>query len=344
MPTYEDIAKIAGVSKATVSLALSDSAKISLETKTKIRNIAKNIGYAFPSAGAARWTRTCSIGILYISEHPSIGTDFFQETLMGISEDAAKANYDVVFIGIHFNKNDKMADEIADKVVRSGVEGIIVVSSIPNLTGFSKLIEMHIPMVFIGDRKVQGLNHVHSVASDNYNGGRMAAEFLLHLGHKNIFLVMQNDPPHWELDRANGFYSALRGAGITNPEQKTLCITHHSDPLDEVWGALVGHCPTAMFAISSMISIRVLHYLRSAGKRVPDDVSLLAFDDFSSFRYEDPPITVIKQDKQALGNLATKIMIDYLENGKTPPKQMLISTQLVERSSCRPIGNLSQQI
>lgn len=78
----------------------------------------------------------------------------------------------------------------------------------------------------------------------------------------------------------------------------------------------------------------MLHYLRSAGKRIPEDVSLVVFDDFASFPYENPSITVIKQNKEALGRLAVKLLIDLLEKSNIPPRQMLISTELIERNSC----------
>lgn len=334
MPTFEEIAKLAGVSKATVSLALSDSPKISLATKTKVRNIAKNIGYNFNALDPGKWSRTRSIGALYISEDPDHDKEFFKETLMGISEDAAKADYDIVFIGVHYKNDEALNDEIADKVIRSGVEGIIVISSIANLKGFSKLIQLHFPMVFVGDRKVEGLEFVHNVCSDNYNGGRMAAEYLLGLGHTRISLVKLDHPPHWEIDRQNGFFSHLRNAGLTDVENNSITISRSVDHTDPSWRHLGEINPTAIFALSALVGLRVLQYVRSVGKQVPDDVSLIVFDDFSSFPYEDPPITVIKQDKGALGNLSVKILIDILENSKTPPKQMLISTQFIERSSC----------
>lgn len=340
MPTFEDIAKIAGVSKATVSLSLSDSPKISLETKIKIRNIAKNIGYDMSGLEGGKWLRNRSIGMLHVSHNPDFEKDFFRDTLIGVSEDAANKGYDVVFIGSHMQKNmNDSSEDIAEKVIQSGVEGVVVITSIPNLKGFGKLQDMHFPMVFVGNRKVDGsARHVFNVCSDHYSGGKMAAEYLHDdLGHARIALVCGQNMPHWELDRANGFFSHLRNSGLDDIENGKVIVSERYNPDDEGWGRLTRIGPTAIFAVNASIGISVLHYLRSVSRKIPDDVSLIVFDDFASFPYEHPPVTVIKQNKEALGSLAVKVLTDLLEKSKIPPRQMLISTELIERESCAAV-------
>lgn len=342
MPTFEDIAKIAGVSKATVSLALSDSSKISMETKIKVRNIARSIGYNLDGLEGGKWPRNRSIGILYVTHVPDFEKDFFRDTLIGVTEDASSKGYDVVFVGNHMQPNaDDMADAIADKVMQSGVEGVIVISSIPNLKGFRKLQDMHFPMVFIGNRKVDGSGrHIFNVCSDHYNGGKLAAEYLHDdLGHTRIAVVGRLQMPHWEVDRVNGFFSHLRDAGLSDIEANKVLVSDRFNPEYEGWKRLEQIRPTAVFAVNANIGISVLHHLRSANKRIPEDVSVIVFDDFASFPYEHPPITVIKQNKEALGNLAVKVLTDLLENKKAPPRQLLISTELIVRQSCAAAAN-----
>lgn len=337
MPTFEDIAKIAGVSKATVSLSLSDSPKISMETKIKIRNIAKTIGYDLSGMEGGKWARNRSIGILHVTRLPDFEKDFFRDVLIGVSEDAAKKGYDVVFVGGHVQQSDDdNSDELAEKVVQSGVEGVIVISSMPQLKGFGKLRDMHFPMVFIGNRKVDGsARHIFNVCSDHYSGGKLAAEYLHDdLGHTRIALVGRQTMPHWELDRANGFFSYLRHAGLSGMEENQVLVAERYKPEDEAWSKLDALRPTAVFALNASVGFSVLHHLRASRKRIPEDVSLLVFDDFASFPYEHPPVTVIKQNKEALGSLAVKVLTDLLEKSKYPPRQMLISTELIERESC----------
>ncbi|TNJ64187.1 LacI family transcriptional regulator [Paenibacillus hemerocallicola] len=337
MPTFEDIAKIAGVSKATVSLSLSDSPKISMETKVKIRNIAKNIGYDLSGMEGGKWLRNRSIGILHVSHNPDFEKDFFRDTLIGVTEDATNKGYDVVFIGSHMQKNiNDTSEDIAEKVMQSGVEGVVVISSIPNLKGFGKLQDMHFPMVFVGNRKVDGsARQIFNVCSDHYSGGKMAAEYLFDdLKHTRIALVGRHNMPHWEQDRANGFFSHLRNSGLADIENDKVLVSERYKPDDEGWTKLSRIEPTAIFAVNASIGISVLHYLRSVQKRIPQDVSVIVFDDFASFPYEHPPVTVIKQNKEALGSLAVKVLTDLLEKSKYPPRQMLISTELIERESC----------
>ena len=339
MPTFDDIAKIAGVSKATVSLALSDSPKISMETKVKIRNIAKSIGYDISGMEGGKRQRNRSIGILYIGHTADYEKDFFRDSLIGITEDATNKGYDVVFIGGHLQKNiNEAAEVIAEKVMQSGVEGVVVISSIPNLKGFKKLQEMHFPMVFIGNRKVDGSDkNVYNVSSDHYSGGKMAAEYLFdQLKHTRIALICRPNMPHWELDRVNGFFSYLRNSGLADIENNMVMVSERYTADDENWGKLDRLQPTAVFAVNASLGISVLHHLRATQKRIPEDVSVVVFDDFASFPYENPPITAIKQNKEALGSLAVKVLTDLLEKSKCPPRQMLISTELIERKSCAP--------
>ncbi|CAG7617989.1 LacI family DNA-binding transcriptional regulator [Paenibacillus allorhizosphaerae] len=340
MPTLQDIANIAGVSKATVSLALSDHPRISLETKHKIRHIAKEIGYAAGQPGNAAEAKTSSIGVVYVSDNQDYEHGFFRDTVMGICREASRYNYNVVMIGIHKLYQGNIVEDVADKVVKSGVEGIVVVSSIPNLQGFEKLIAMRFPMVFIGSRKVAGLTDpIHSVASDNYNGGRTAAEYLLELGHSNVAVVHGLHSPPWERERISGFYSALRSAGFQADEDQAIEVSNLLHPEAPCWSQLKQQSPTAVFATNVHVGMLMLHYLRECGFRIPDDASLIVFDDSPSFPMENPPITVVRQDMKSLGVLSAKRLFDLLESSDPLPNQILISAQLIERSSCAPLSN-----
>ncbi|WP_248924455.1 LacI family DNA-binding transcriptional regulator [Paenibacillus hamazuiensis] len=340
MPTIQDIANIAGVSKATVSLALTDHPRISTETKIKIRNIAKEIGYTKGLiAGAEKARQNISIGIVYISDNQDFEKSFFRDTLMGISEEAARADHDVAIIGIHLASKENMEDQITSKVIKSGVGGIIVITNNPKVTGFDKLLSMRFPMVFVGNRKVAGHgNPLHCVSSDHYNGGRMATEYLLGLGHRSIALAIHREAPHWELERVDGYHAALRNAGLAADERQVIRIKSPFKAEDECWQQLERSDCTAIFAVNARVGITMLHALRHLGKKIPNDISLIVFDDFPSFSMEDPPITVIQQDKKSLGTLSAKLLVDILDNPNQSPRQVLISTQLQERSSCAPLN------
>lgn len=337
MPTLQDIANIAGVSKATVSLALADHQRISTETKRKVRNIARKLGYieGHDDKGQRDPLAKRVIGVVYISDNQDFEKGFFRETLMGISDEASRLKSDVVLIGIQLLDNESEMEDIANKVLESNAEGIIVISNTPLLKGLDKLIEMKFPILIIGERKVEGtVQPLPIIASDNYNGGKMATDYLLALGHTRIAAALRSNAPHWEMERLNGFCTALRNAGLTYTDDHVISVNSPFHPEDPCWERFAKLKPTAVFATNAKEGLTILNYLRWNRIRIPDEVSLIVFDDFASFPYESPPITVVKQDKETLGTLSVKMLLDTLNYSHHLPARVLISTQFIERQSC----------
>jgi DNA-binding LacI/PurR family transcriptional regulator len=341
MTSMNDIAKLAGVSKATVSLALADHPRISEETKAKIRTIAQQLGYmqrpssAKSDVAEPRRKAGISIGVLYVGGNQSFAQGFFRDTLMGICGEGARNHAHVVMIGMHASGEDTDTDDLYGKVMESGVEGIIVISSTPKLYGFDRLVERDFPMVFVGNRRLADRDHaLHSVASDNYDGGVVATEHLLNLGHRKLAVVVGRRPLTWETDRLNGFFSALRSAGIAAGEEAVIRVTNSYDPEESGWKQLGHMGATAVFATNSLLGHMTLRHSRNIGKSVPEELSLIVFDDTAFFPLENPPVTVVKQDMEALGTLSAKMLLDLIDNPGQPARQVLLSASLVERASC----------
>ncbi|TMV45921.1 LacI family transcriptional regulator [Paenibacillus mesophilus] len=350
MPSMNDIAKIAGVSKATVSLALADHPRISEETKLKIKTIAQNIGYLLPSlksdATETKWKASRSIGVLYIggSGH-STGQGFFRDTLMGICGEGSRSRVNIVMIGVQASDEAQDAEEVYGKVAESGVDGIIVITCKSHLHGFRRLAEREFPMVFVGSRRLADWdNPLHSVASDNYDGGVTATEYLLKLGHTRIAAIMSHRPSPWETDRLNGYFAALRAAGVELGDDSVIRVSTSFNPDEEGWKQLQESGATAAFATTSLLGHMALQHSRIVGKSVPGELSLVSFDDTASFPYESPPVTIIEQDMESLGTLSAKMLFDLIESPGQPARQVLISTRLVERASCVPLSDGKTQL
>lgn len=342
MPTMNDIAKMAGLSKSAVSLALSDHPRISEETKKKVRQIAHEIGYV-PNRLAAGLSnaKSRSIGVVFFDSNSEGVEDFFKQILVGISHNAVRHDYNVVFIGISQAQYKKANFDITKVIARTGVDGTIFINSNPKIYNLKQLMKNKLPMAFVGKRSVQGME-INYVASDNHGGGKKATEYLISLGHQRICLAL---PPKeerfpWEEDRIDGYFSALRNAGITPNEHFMFNISTPFNPEDECWKQFSEHPVTAVFAITPAIGIAVLQYFRHIGAQVPRDMSLIVFDNFSTAANEQPPITVIKQDMESIGETSIQCLLDILEDPSSSPKQILLPTQLVERASCAPPQNL----
>lgn len=334
VPTIKDIAQLAQVSKTTVSLALSGDSRISEETRHKIKAIAEQLGY-IPNRMARGLSRSQSqtIGVLFYGSLSSPLEDLFSDTLMGIGHEALQVGYNVVLLGFSRQTQGEPTDW-TDQVIRSGVDGLIVISAVTPLHGFDKLHAMRFPIVFVGKRESHGipLQETNYVSTDQFGAGRAAADYLKGLGHRDLAVVAQQSMEMWLEDRIHGFFSSDR-ALLQNMNDRVY--TFPDDFADEnLFARMLAKRHTAFFAITPSIGLELLHALQQAGIRVPQDVSLIVYDDFSSASFQRPPLTVMKQDMRSLGQLSFQRVLELAASPDAGAKQILISAILIERDSC----------
>lgn len=331
MPTLQDIAKIVGVSSATVSLALSNHPRISDEMKAKVRKAALEIGYKKHLREEGRFhnpdVRSRSIGVLYLGANPqSLNQGFFKEGLQGVCQEASRLDRNVVMLGIQTADAPLDSENVYEEIMRSGVEGIIVVSTALQLHGLDKLLGQGFPMVFIGNRTlVDRKERLHSVATDLLDAKRTGLDYLIGLGHKRIaMLVAASNAAQW-------------AGELPHAEDADIALFRVAAPYSsegEGWEALAKYNPTAIFTTNVPLGHAAMNHLRDLGKRVPEDVSLISYDDSPSYPYENPPITAVKQNMESIGRQAAKMLGELLENQGQSPTQVLLSTQLIQRESC----------
>ncbi|WP_438448075.1 LacI family DNA-binding transcriptional regulator [Gorillibacterium sp. sgz5001074] len=336
LPTIEEIAKLAGVSKTTVSLALSDHPRISEQTKRKIREIAEQIHYV-PNrlASGLSSSRSKMIALVCYTQHLQLD-GLFAELLTHISQESLKAGYSVVLLA----STEEHGDELADKLRYAGVEGAIILSWSAKITGLKKLLQARCPLVFLGQRKVEGLpaSEMNIVATDSYNGSREAVEYLVSLGHRQIGLIVPFESeriPAIE-ERIRGYKSVMDELGQPYSEQIfELPVTYN--PEHPCWNQIQRSPCTAYFSSSMREGRVLLQYFQQAGVSVPGDVSLIVFDDFPTAALEHPPVTVLKQDARTLGRMACNVLIDLLEHPDDQPKRLFVPPVLVLRESAAAV-------
>lgn len=336
VPTMKDIAKLAQVSKATVSLALAGDPRISAETRDKIAAIAEQLGY-IPNRMARGLSRARSqtLGVLFYGGLANPLEDFFSDTLMGIGHEALQLGYNVVLLG--FSRHTAGAHtDWTDPVMRSGVDGLIVISMSSPLHGFDKLLAMRFPIVFIGKREVAGAEtaKLNDVSTDHYGAGRAAADYLRGLGHKELAVVAPKMASVWLEERIHGFVSADRKL-LQEMNERVYYVSEESAG-DGLFARMFAQRYTAYFAIAPHTGLILLHALQQNGIRVPGDASLLVYDDFPSASLQRPPLTVLKQDMKSLGRLAFQRLMETIADPEEEAKHILISASLVERESCSP--------
>jgi len=328
--SIKDIAKVALVSHSTVSRALRDSPLISEETKTRVRRIAQEMGYS-PSAVArglvTKQTRTLGLVVTTIAD------PFVAEVVEGIEALAQDKGYSILLCQSRSDADRELAS--VEILREKRVDAIIVTASRVGSLYLPLLERLSVPIVLINNQ--QEGRYIHSVGTDNLHGGRLAAEHLVELGHRRVAYITG---PEWAAQsrlRREGARQVLLEEGLDLDPDLVVQGTGRSDGGEEAMRALLDRSnpPTAVFCYNDLTAIGVMRSARVAGLQVPDDISVVGYDDIAYASYVMPPLTTIRQRRYEMGYQATEMALALLAGGKTVTNS-LVQGQLVARGSSGP--------
>jgi DNA-binding LacI/PurR family transcriptional regulator len=328
--SIKDIARVAKVSHSTVSRALHNSSLVNQQTGERIRQIAREKGYR-PSAVARSLVtkRTKTIGVVVTR----IADPFIAEVVNGIEEVANDHGYSVFLANSNANPDREV------KVVHSfherRVDGILVTASRVGALYMPLLAEMKVPTVLINNQHPG--DFVHSVTIDNPAASRQATEHLISLGHKRIAYIGDQFGFQSDTERFAGYRSALEVADI--PFLPDLTV--HGDGKAE--GGMramerlltLPEPPTAVFCYNDMSALGALRAIHAHGLRVPDDISVVGFDDLFIALYSNPSLTTISQPMRQMGTMAMEILLK-LFSGSNSKTNIKVQGQLIVRESTAP--------
>ena len=342
MVTSEQVARLAGVSRATVSRALNGSARVSDEARERVHAAMAALGYE-PDVVAQSLVRQRSqvIAMSLFAEDIDLPLSHFGRTaqffllsvLESIEREAVSLGYDLL---LPSRSHGKFPENFVRSLQTRRVAGCIVFHGSTSRT--QSLIHSSIPTVFI-DKTGQG-SHATYVKSDNIDSARQATEHLLSLGHRRIALLTGPIIDHPGLERLLGCQQALAQAGIVPDPDLVRQSGWNLDEACEAAGLLLAERRdfTAIVAGSDIMAIGILRALTEQGLRVPDDVSLIGFDDIDLCQYTSPLLTTMRQDRVAMGRGAVQRLIALIEGtGETSP--LILPTWLVVRQSTGPARN-----
>ncbi len=327
--SIKDIAKAAGVSHSTVSRALSDSPLVAEATRHRIRRIAHKFGFS-PNAIArglvTRQTRAVGVVVTRITD------PFAGEVVRGIEDIAVENGYRVFLTMSHADREREI--NLVKTLRESRVDGIIVAASRVGTLYKPLLTKIGVPIVLINSQQ-QG-RYMHSVSVDNALGAETAARFLISQGHRVIAYLGGPNDHSSQHERLSGFRRALAQAHLPFDPSLVQTGTGQIDGGEQVARFLTrSPAPTAFCCYNDMTAIGALAALKRCGRRVPDDISLVGFDDIEFASYVDPPLTTIRQPKDEMGRLAMRMLLDLLQ-GK-PITNIMVTGELIVRESTRPI-------
>lgn len=328
--TIDDVARAAGVSTATVSRALRNHAYVADSTRRKVLQAAEQLSYVVNSNAAALASgQTRTIGLLA----PLLTSWYTSEVVAGVEEVFAQARYDLL-IG---TANPLARERIfrGDARFQQRTDGVILVDVFCSDKGAAQLAALETPVVVLGER----LRAVTSISVDNERGARMAAKYLIELGHRRIGLVgghahmdvVHNVPT----ERAAGFKAALAAAGLKLPPQLIVDGDFTIDGGRKAVHTLMSRPkpPTAIWLMSDEMCFGALHALRELELVAGHDVSIIGFDDHPAS--EAFGLTTIRQPVRDIGRLGARLMLDQLDGFGTVTHHPVELT-LVERTTCGP--------
>lgn len=328
--SIKDIARVAGVHHSTVSRALKGRSRVSPETAARIRAIAGKAGFTVSAVARSLATqRTAMIGVVVTA----ITDPFHHEIIAGLDEVATAHNYSVIVADSQGEPDREV------KVVRSlherRVDAIVVLSSRVGALYMSLLTERRVPIVLVNNQRCDAA--VHALTIDNVDAAYGAMQHLLDLGHWRIGYIGNENGVYSDTERLAGYRQALIDAGIAFAADLVQRADNSPDGGARAMTRLLDRPapPTAVFCYNDMMALGAYHAARGRA-RVPEDISIVGFDDLFFARFLDPPLTTTSQPTRQMGNKAMEIALALLD-GQPTERVVHIKGELVVRgSTARP--------
>ncbi|QOR64623.1 LacI family DNA-binding transcriptional regulator [Cytobacillus suaedae] len=318
MTTIKDIAKAAGVSVTTVSRALNGYSDVNEKTRQKIIEISKELKYSPNTlARSLVMNKSKTIGLLISGlNRGSIKDNFTFEVLVGLNQYVGETDYDLV---IFSTTSSKQREKTYSELCRERrVDGVIIQGIRTDDPYLREVVDSDIPCVLI-DIPIQS-DSVGYVTTDNVNGVKKGVQHLIDLGHRNIAMINGHEYAFVSRQRLEGYYQALEGAGIPiNPKWVTNGDFEEKKAEEQALQLLSNYPEiTAVFCASDLMAMGVIKATKQLGKKVPDELSIVGYDDIILAEHITPALTTIAQDKVQMGYEAAKLLINMLENDNEP--------------------------
>lgn len=340
MVTIRELAKLAGVSVATVSRVLNGYPDVSEETKQRVLALVKELNYR-PSAAARSLatSRSHVIGVFFLQDHINamVLHPFFQEVMVGFKRAVGTAGFDLLFFTNQKPGIEKFS--YAQRCHHHRVDGVVLMGVARHDPALIELAASNIPCMAI-DVDVVG-KRAGYVISDNRGGARQAMTHLVGLGHKRIALINGFPTALAGYDRFIGYREILEEAGLS---YRADYVRDGEFTWEHGYSAMqalldLAEPPTAVFAAADQIALGAIKAVHERGRRVPEDIALVGFDDIGVAAQVHPALTTVRQDKEELGRVAGEALVRLIENPGSTAPILTLPTELMIRESCgSPIG------
>lgn len=331
-PTIIDVARESGVSYSTVSRALNGYTYVRPSTREKVLRAAEKLGYVpNQQARSLAGGRSRLIGILV----PALDNGYASEIIRGIDEELVRSGYNLILYTTH----RRLATETTyvASIINGAADGLLLIVPLVSTTYLTALQQRKFPYVLIDQTDTTEKSSV--VTATNWQGAYEATQYLIELGHRRIAFI--------------GGLMELASAGERLEGYRAAMVDQHLPVLDELMvegdfteeggydAALklldLPQRPTAIFASNDLAALGAMEAVRQCGLRIPEDMSIVGFDDIPQASIVYPKLTTVRQPLDQIGRVAVKILLEHLENPKRSLRRVALATRLIVRDSCQPL-------
>lgn len=326
--SIKDVAKLAGVSVATVSRVLNKNTNVKEETARKVLDVIKKTGYQ-PNAIARslKIKNTRSIGIMI----PDISSHYFPEVVRGIEDIANKNNYNVILCNTDLDRDKEK--QYLDILVEKQVDGIIYMSNTITNELANKFEKIDTEVVLISTDH----SNITSITIDNVKAAYDAVKYIISKGYKDIaFIGGSMTDPNAGLPRYNGYIKALCEAGISINKDFILEGNYRFESGYKCTKKLLSleKKPQAIFSASDEMAIGVIRAVKELGYSIPDDLAVVGFDNIDMAKMVYPSLTTISQPLYDMGVIGMKLLTKKINKEKIDKNKIILQHKLIERESC----------
>lgn len=325
-----EVAKLSGVSIATISRVINGSGGYSAKTEEKVRRIIQETGFvANSNAKSLRTNLSQTVGVIV----PDLTNDFFSRVVRELVNSFFQKNYSVFVCDT--NEDEQREDQLVQNFISRKVDGIIYISGQSDVSKLET--EYDIPVLYMDRSPRNASNLVHS---DNHQGGYMAGQHLLAAGCRYPIMIRDARRISTVDQRYYGFIKALSDAGL-EPAKKIFVETavSYESAYDAIPKVLKMFPQVdGIFCSNDVMALGALHGLQDAGIQVPEQIQLIGFDGNTLTKYSRPQITTIAQDYEQMGKAACRQMLDLISNEHDFLQTVVIPVKLVEGSTTRRVA------
>jgi LacI family transcriptional regulator len=326
--TMADVARAAGVSRMTVSRVINDKGEISPSTRQRVLDVIEQLDYRPSSIARGLATKkTTTIGLVV----PDIANPFFSDLACGVADRAYSEGYNLFLCNTHESQHREL--QILESLVEQRVDGLMLCSSrLPDDT-LRRALRRHSAAVLVNRRLAD--SDVGTVVLTDRQGAQSASRHLLQRGHRAIGFLAGPATSYSGRQRAEGFRAALSAAGVSyNPAWVRYCSSGMEGGREIAVDLLAQHPElTALFCYNDLVAVGALQACTILGRRVPDDVAIVGFDDIPLAGLVNPPLTTCHVSRVELGDRAMELLLRGIAGRAEDCEEITLRPELVVRAS-----------